>query len=300
MKKIIHLIFYGNIFLGICAVALCIESNLLNHISLNVFPFYLLIFFCTCIYYTMIYVRSVRTKNYDDRTLWYRANLDKIKVTLKGAIAVTVAFILFLVWQNFQKLLLLSPLQIGLIFAFPLIAGWYTFTPPIFNIRQIRQIGWIKPFVVGFTWSGWVTIYPILIWQVQRVHIDSSPVFPSFLLWLQNFLYLSVIAMLFDIKDFRTDVKHQLKTYPVILGIKRTFRYIIIPALMVNMAVFFFYQWQQQNQLMQTVLQLIPYLLLVYIIIKHQQQKSVLYYLVAIDGLLFVKAVCGITSIYIF
>ncbi|HEX8277880.1 MAG TPA: hypothetical protein VF540_04265, partial [Segetibacter sp.] len=83
MRKFIETFFFGNIYLGICAVALCFETNLLNHISLNIFPFYLLIFFCTIIYYTMIYVRSVKAKNYNDRTIWYRNNLSSIKRILK-------------------------------------------------------------------------------------------------------------------------------------------------------------------------------------------------------------------------
>src|SRR3712207_8674667 len=43
---------------------------------------------------------------------------------------------------------------------------------------------------------------------------------PYLLLWLQNFLFFSVVAIIFDIKDYRTDFYHRLKTYPVILGIR--------------------------------------------------------------------------------
>lgn len=300
MSKFIRVFFYGNIFLGICAVALCVETNLLTNISLNIFPFYLLIFFCTCIYYTMIYVRSATAKNYNERTVWYRNNLTGIRKTLKAALVIVITFLLFLVWKNLHTLLLLSPSQLLLIISFPLIAGWYTFSPTVFHLKKIRQTGWIKPFIVGLTWSGWVTVYPILISKVQTHQPAPGIISPYVLLWLQNFLFFTVVAIIFDIKDYRDDFYHQLKTYPVILGIRRTFRFIIVPVIILNLAVFFLFQWQEKFALQQTVIQLIPYLLLISIIATYRWQKSVLYYLVAVDGLLFVKALCGITSILFF
>ena len=297
MNKIIRGIFYGNIFLGVCAVALCIETNLLTNISLNVFPFYLVIFFCTCIYYTMIYVRSVGAKNYNERTLWYRNNLPEIKRTLKIALFVVIPFLLFLLFKNIHTFLLLTQSQCLLIILLPLIAGWYTFSPSVFRLKKIRQTGWIKPFVVGLTWSGWVTAYPILISKVQTNQEDFYIISPYLLLALQNFLFFTVIAIIFDVKDYRTDFNHQLKTFPVILGVRKTFRFIITPLTFLNLVIFFIFQRQEKFSAGQTILQLIPYFLLILILVKHRQQKSLLYYLVAVDGLLFAKALCGITSI---
>ncbi len=297
MNKFIGVFFYGNIFLGICAVLLCVETNLLINISLNVFPFYLLIFFCTCMYYTMIYVRSVGTKNCNERTIWYRTNLIAIKKTLKIALFAVIAFLLFLVWKNIHTLLLLSPSQFLLIVLLPLMAAWYTFSPTVFRLKNIRQTGWIKPFVVGLTWSGWVTVYPILISKVQTNQPAISIISPYLLLWLQNFLFITVVAIIFDVKDYRTDFSHHLKTFPVTLGIRKTFRFIIIPITLLNLVVFFLFQAQEEFSSVQIVLQLIPYLLLILILAKHRQQKSLLYYLVAVDGLLFAKALCGIVSI---
>lgn len=286
--------------MGICAVALCIETNLLTNISLNVFPFYLLIFFCTCIYYTMIYVRSANAQKYDERTLWYRNNLAAMKKTLTAALFMVIAFLLFLVFKNLHTLRLLSPSQYLLIISFPLMASWYTFSPSFFHLKKIRQTGWLKPFVVGLTWSGWVTVYPVLISKVQRDQPAIGVIYPYFLLFLQNFLFFSIIAIIFDIKDYRTDFYHRLKTYPVILGIRKTFRFVIVPVGILSLVVLFLFQRQEKFSAVQSAIQLIPYLLLMLVIIKHRQQKSVLYYLVVVDGLVFAKALCGITSILFF
>lgn len=297
MRKFIRVFFYGNVYLGICAIALCIETNLLTNISLNVFPFYLLIFFCTCIYYTNIYVRSVSAKNYTERTVWYKNNLTTVKKTLKITLSLVIILLLFFVWKNRYTLLSLSPTQLLLTISLPLIAFWYTFSPAVFHLKKIRQTGWLKPFAVGFTWAGWVTVYPVLISKMKTHHPAVGVISPYALLWAQNFVFFSVNAILFDIKDYQTDSYHQLKTYPVIFGIRNTFRFIVIPLIFVNLVIFFLFQLQQNFSFLQTAIQLIPYLFLIFIIAKYRQGRSVLYYLATVDGLIFLKAVCGITSI---
>ncbi len=299
-RRFLNSIFYGNYFYGICAVALCIETNLIHNLSLDIFPFYLLIFSCTWIYYTMIYVRSVGARNYDERTLWYRRHLKIIKLLLKLALALVAAFILYLLIKNLNSFYGFKVFQWLMILVFPLVAALYTFKFPLFNSKKIRQIGWLKPFVVGFTWSGWVTVYPVLVWQVQAGVSPGNPVIPSGLFWLQNFLFISILAIIFDIKDYRTDVRLRLNTYPAKLGIRNTFRYVIYPVFIFNMIVFFLFQRQKNFSPVQTFLQLLPYLFLLWVILTHRKPREVLYYLVAIDGLMFLKAICGMISISFF
>jgi hypothetical protein len=297
LRNLTNLIFFGNIFYGICAVALCIETNVFHHISLNVFPFYLLIFLCSWIYYTMIYVRSVGAKNYNDRTLWYRRNLVVITKLLKITLALVGVFLLYLLWSNWAAFHRFTIFQWCLILVFPFVSALYTFKMPWLYLKKIRQIGWLKPFVVGFIWSGWVTVYPLLVWEVQRGDSNTKPSIPNGLFWAQNFLFISILAIIFDVKDYRNDVRLHLNTYPARLGIRNTFRYVIYPATLINIILFLLLQFQQKFTLQQTLVQAIPYLFLIWVNLTHRKPRGVLYYLVAIDGLMFLKAVCGIISI---
>jgi hypothetical protein len=297
LRNLTNLIFFGNIFYGICAVALCIETNVFHHISLNVFPFYLLIFLCSWIYYTMIYVRSVGAKNYNDRTLWYRRNLVVITKLLKITLALVGVFLLYLLWSNWAAFHRFTIFQWCLILVFPFVSALYTFKMPWLYLKKIRQIGWLKPFVVGFIWSGWVTVYPLLVWEVQRGDSNTKPSIPNGLFWAQNFLFISILAIIFDVKDYRNDVQLRLNTYPARLGIRNTFRYVIYPATFINLILFLLLQFQQHFTLEQTLVQAIPYFFLIWVNLTHRKPRGVLYYLVAIDGLMFLKAICGIISI---
>jgi hypothetical protein len=248
----------------------------------------------------MIYVRSVGARNYDERTLWYRRHLRLIKLLLKLTLALVATFILYLLIKNLNSFYGFKLFQWLMILGFPLVAALYTFKFPFFYFRKIRQIGWLKPFVVGFTWSGWVTVYPLLVLQVQAGISPKNPVIPLGLFWLQNFLFISILAIIFDIKDYRTDVRLRLNTYPAKLGVRNTYRYVIYPVTILNIVVFFLFQRQMNFLPAQAFLQLLPYLFLIWVILTHRKPREVLYYLVAIDGLMFLKAICGIISISFF
>lgn len=300
MKKFWETFFYSNVYLGVIAVVLCIETNVVSGLSLNYIPFYILIFLCTWIYYTRIYVKSIGAVNLNDRTTWYRARITTIISALRSALFLTAALLLFIVFRNRNTIISLTGLQFTLIFTFPFLAAWYTFSPRILNVKKIRQSGLIKPFIVGFTWAGCVTFYPIFLWQIQKGQHDLPPLFPSFFLWFQNFILFSTNAIIFDIKDYHTDAGFRLNTFPVKLGIQRTIRFIILPLFVLNIAAFTGFQIRQHFSIYQSLIQVIPYLIFLVIIFKLPRQKPLLYYLAAVDGLLLVKAFCGIASVLIF
>lgn len=287
--------FYSNVYLGFYAVALCLETSLLLKLPFNSVIFYLLIFFCTCIYYSMIYVRSVKARNFDERTLWYRKHLPTIKATLRAAMLVVAALLSFLIVYNFSWIRKFTLHQYLLLLLFVTVAAWYTFSPVLFHVKKIRQTGWIKPFVVGLIWSGWVIVYPLVLLQ-ERI-IEGNISIAALLFFMQNFLFFSINAIIFDIKDYRSDLSHRLKTLPVIFGVRRTVSFILWPLFALNIFFVLLFQYVQQFTTLQTLLQLLPYVLLMPVIVALTKHKTVLYYLVIVDGLVLLKSLCSISSI---
>ncbi len=297
LNRFISYLFFSNIYLGIIAVLLCIETNLISGISLNYSPFYIVVFLGTCLYYTMIYVRSVKAILPNERTLWYRRNLPYIRTTLYFIATGIFIVGIIIVIRNRHRFFLLSASQWLLLVLFPLLTAWYTFSPRIFHLKKIRELGMIKPFIVGLTWLGFVTVYPVIAWQIQKGMAGLPPMFPQFFLWLDNFLFISILAIIFDIKDYKNDTLFHLSTFPVVLGVKRTMQWVALPLLIVNVAVFTVFQFQQHFNIYQVILQAVPYVLLLMVIAWNRQPKSLLYYLAGIDGLMLLKALCGIASI---
>jgi 4-hydroxybenzoate polyprenyltransferase len=296
LKKIIDTFFYGNFFAGICAVMLCIETNMQHGFSLNGIHFYSLIFLGTSYYYTFTYLKNLPNDLLDDRAIWYKTNAVHIKQFQRVILIFLLADIGFFIYKYHLSFSKMASIQYGQIMLFPVVALTYTFNLlPFPDIKKLRRIGWLKPFIIGFVWSGFVSVYPIIFYQIQTNAENTIFAMPSGLLWLKNFLFISTLCVMFDLKDFEIDKKEGLKTFAVQFGVKNTIRYIIIPLVIICIAAFAYYIDRNNFPYPRIIMNLIPYLFLIiisYALLK--KKRKIIYYLFVIDGLMILKAVCGI------
>jgi hypothetical protein len=295
--KFLKTLFYGNLFYGFCTVALSIESNLQHGVSLNSFRFYLLIFLATILYYGRIYYKSAAVI-IDDRSLWYRAHRPLLKKLLLLIAVIIVVDVFWMAWINRYVMVNMKAYYWSLLLVVPAIGLMYT--NQIFPSKKLRGIGWLKPFIIGFVWAGVVTIFPVLFWQIRNPLAANPDLLLKVLLWLQNFLFISMLAVIFDIKDFKIDKKLHLNTYPAIYGIANTIKYTIIPLSVLSIIILIFTNLIYQSNLTQLLIQCIPYLLLIVIIRSFSRERNLLFYLAAVDGLMLLKAICGIVAISCF
>ncbi len=247
----------------------------------------------------MIYVRSAGAKIFDERTLWYRHHFVLLKKLLLFSIALAVVLACWLLYSHFEGFQNLTVFQFFLLLLFPVIAAWYTFSFAVFRVKKIRQTGWLKSFIVGFIWAGWVIIYPVLF--IQMNDGTTAPDWTSLaLLFVQNFLFFSINAVIFDMRDYSTDMTYRLKTFPVLLGVRGSFLYVVCPLLCLDIIAWIFFLFYNQFTVAQACVQFAPFVCLAVVLATYRRQRSVLYYLAAVDGLVFVKAISGIISIIFF
>ncbi len=298
-KKLAHTFFFGNFFYGLCAVMLCIETNMQHKLALNGIHFYTLIFLGTIWYYTYSYLKHTPTEYQNERTKWYVKNAAILKHTQNIILFILIADAAFFIVKYQQSFVAMNSLQYGQILLFPIIALTYTFNIlPFPEIKKLRRIGWLKPFVIGFVWSGFVSVYPVIFYQLQTNHVHAD-VFsmPSGLLWLKNFMFISTLCIMFDVKDREEDKKAGIKTFAVQLGIKKTILFIIIPLVIAGIVAFILFVEKNHFPYQRIMANAIPYILLLitaYSLI-HKKRK-IIYYLFVIDGLMIVKAICGIAG----
>lgn len=297
MKKFINALFYGNLFYGLCTVALSIESNLLHDISLNSYRLYLLIFLSTVLYYSRIYYKSSRYV-VDERTSWYRQNRTYIKKVLIAIAVLLVADAIYIALLNRQVLTHIPMYYWSLLAVVPVIGAMYTFQ--FLPAKRLRRIGWLKPFIIGFVWAGAVTIFPVMFWEIRNPGMAGPTLLTKTFIWLQNFLFISTLAIIFDIKDFQVDRKHQLQTYPAKFGVQTTIRFVIIPFTLLSYLSLIAFHFYSNQSSAQFLIQSIPYIILLTLTASFRHEKNLLFYLAVIDGLMLLKAICGIISITFF
>lgn len=300
LQQLKRIFFYGNIFAALCAVSLCIETNYQHGIPRNGIPFYLIVFLGTIFYYNLIYVRSVSPYNWNDRVIWYREHRKKLIAILFGLGVTILGLFIFLFIKYFESFKVLNILKWGLLVVFPFIAIAYTFQVlPFPKFKKLRRIGWLKPVVIGFTWSGFVTVYPVLFWQIQIQSQAENFVLPSGLLWLENMIFITALAIMFDIKDYSTDMRQSLRTIPVQIGIEKTVRFIIQPLIILSVGILIFYYFRHHQIQWPILMAIIPFLLMLRVGKDLSKTKNIYYYLFTIDGLMLLKALAGIFSIYL-
>jgi len=297
LKRIIKFIFFGNYFVGILAVALSLESCVQLRLPLNSLVYYLLLFCSTIMYYTYAYTGALNTgKSVNPRTEWYKENHHFIVRTQRfffGA-CVVLAAIFFI--KNYEGILHL-PLQYWLLMMMVLLAGllYYGLLPKSFYKLNLRNTGWLKAFVIGFVWACCANLLSFTVLQVERGHTDVDI---RFLIWLfvKNWMFCTVNAIMFDIKDYADDSNRQLKTFVVRFGLRKTIFFVLIPLLVIGLLSMVAVTALRGLGAIPICINLIPFILLLFVAWSMQKPHKILYYLVVIDGLVFLKALCGIAA----
>lgn len=288
--------FFGNYFYGLCVVALTIEAVLQQQISFPPIIYFFVVFSATVVFYTKAYIAETIGSMANERSVWYVQNRKSI---FNSQVLLTVLLTVFslLLLPNIGPGIKNLPIgNIILLLSFPLAGFLYYGFSSKFSLRNTH---WLKPFIIGFVWGGIVTWGPLFYNQLQvKQPLQISLI--NGLLFLKNLMFVAVLCMMFDIKDYATDYNHHLKTFVVSFGLRKTIFYIIIPLALLGFASFLMVAHVRHFSLMKILLNSIPFILLLAVAYSLHHRRSILYYLMIIDGLLLVKAVCGSIAMFWF
>jgi len=297
LNGLIRSILFGNYFYGICTVALTVEASLQQYAPLNTVPYYILVFSGTVLYYTHAYIAEPVADAVNKRILWYVQNRVFVKYSQVLLTLVFLATSVYLLKNNWQHIAHTGYLQWSLLIVFPVVAAlYYGSVSPQAATNSLRNKGWLKPFVIGFVWAGVVTVYPVLYSSIEN-DIPYTPGVVSILFFIKNFLFITMLCIMFDIKDYAADHNHQLKTFVVSFGLRKTIFFILIPLGIIGLGTFILFGILRGFPVLRILINTIPFILLIIVAYSLHRRKSILYYLAIIDGLMLVKAACGITGI---
>ena len=291
--------FFGNYFYGICAVALAMEASLQQSYPLNAFYFYVGVFCFTVWFYTLAYVSDSRKSSSNKRTRWYQQNAQLVRYSQQGMLCLLAIVGFYFIIKYGNLISKISWQDWFWILLFPLVGMLYYGInyAPIGNIN-LRKVGWLKPFLIGFSWAGIANVYPII-----HHHIVSGTPFSvqllNILLFFKNFMFVSVLCIMFDIKDYAMDANHQIKTFVVNNGLRKTIFYILLPLCFAGLGSFVAWGISQHFSIGKILLNIVPLCCLIVVAYSMHRRKTILYYLMMIDGLMLLKAICGsIAMIY--
>lgn len=221
----------------------------------------LFIFLSTYLQYNMQRGYMISQNNlYSDRSQW----LMKYKKPMLYSVFISLGVVLFLC-NN------LSWTSIGIMVVAEVISTLY-FLPPV----NLRKYGYIKPIIIAIVWVVSTTVVPLIEYKLSlQTHY-------AFI--ISQFLFLTVLCMVFDIKDAADDYLNSVNTYANRFGIKTT-KIISIILMMLSVVILFFYN----NSTLILIPSIITSLLTMVSVLLAKENQHHFYYYLWIDGLLLIQ-----------
>ena len=253
-----------SIFVSCCAVALCTETFLLLHrtIDFDVLGF---LFFSTLCSYNFYWLISKFYFN-STTTSFLKNNISNTLMLLLGGVGAVYFFILGSI--NFYVVLFSAFLT--LLYSVPL---W-----PFSFSKKIQQLGFAKTILLAFTWAFVTVMLPIC----NQDFVVSTALH----LFIIRFLFMLLLCIIFDKRDIVIDKMHGLQTLATKIKattIKYLYAFILICYLIFSI---YFFRFSPILSLVQTFL-ITGFLWFAYV--KSLQKRGYLFYYFFIDGLMLVS-----------
>lgn len=230
MSSLGRFLVYGNFWVSLCASALtwltCVELDLEIDFVLILF-----VFFSTLVIYNMNMISglvSLSQKGTEsERHLWCLANAKVMKLTaLLGILGSSYCF----AFLNIETWLVLAPFALAAVmYVVPLIGKRG-------NGVRLREFGLNKIFTIAIVWAVVTVVLPVVNTGNMSSFTDPKVIMVA----VARAVFIFAITLPFDIRDITNDRKIDVKTIPMLLGVKRTIGLSVFVLLLYGLNYLFF------------------------------------------------------------
>ena len=270
LRKLSAFILFSSIFIALCAVALCIETNILLGVPLNNFSFYCFVFGATLVQYNLHYLLKKAAVPNSERLRWSQKNRTIHVIFLfAGILLILFSFFSF----HLEHFVILAFLGcISVLYSFPFL--------PFGKRRRIKDYGFLKIITLALLWTLVTVWFPVNGLETDRGLFT--------LVFAKRFVFMLVLCLLFDIRDIAIDSKEHINTLAVVLGKKKSYllSYLLLLVFVLLALIQYFYL-PQMNSLIAILISAIATGITIELTKKN---NSDFIYLAGIDGMMFLQA----------
>lgn len=224
--KLLNLISHSNLFIALGALAVTLQSKYLwsGNWSFDAMSYF--IFASTLSLYAFHRLVGIdKTKSLEDKGRFAVIKDYRSHIMIYGIAALLVSVYFYFQLKDLTKVVIILP---G-IFSLAYIA-------PIFGKgKRLRDLPYLKVFVIAFSWAVLTAIVPSLEWYGM---IDYT----TLVMALERFFFLLFITIPFDIRDHHIDQKSNIRTISNGFGIAKAKLICIAFGIL-----YLFFVWQNYN-----------------------------------------------------
>lgn len=235
LKQLINLVLYGNFWIACCAVAMTLQTRMLQHNRLfsviasnnaahsnqesalaiikniELDALVLFIFFATLAVYALHRIIGLfRLQNFLEEGRYKIIHQFKSHIWAYAILSVSLGAYFFFQLSFDIQLVIVLPALFSLGYIIPFVGLGQQ------RKLRLRDYGGLKIFLVAFVWAFVTVLLPI--WNAQGIYINTN----LFLLFLERFIFVFAITLPFDIRDVEVDLFNNVKTIPTIIGVSNT------------------------------------------------------------------------------
>ena len=223
LSHLLNLIFYSNIWIAVCALAMTLQTQyLLNH-QITFTPLMACVFFSTLGLYAIHRLTGLqKVTAFAEKGRYLVISTFKRHIIFYAAVSLLLGGWFFLQLQ--------FDIQLHFIFVGFISLGYVL--PILGRGKRFRDVHYIKIFMIAITWA-WVT--------VVLPALDSGYLWDTdlFLLVIERAFFIFGITLPFDIRDFHIDAHTGVKTIPSYVGVLKTKQLALIFLLLAIIPSFF-------------------------------------------------------------
>lgn len=226
IKRISDFFIYGNFFIAFCAALLIYESYILFNTKGGIFyPSFG--FVATFFVYNIDRVIAPENAGgkLTERQAWLLANFRKVVAFTAISGLVLVISVFFVHFGILLFLMILGAISVG--YSIPIMFKGK-------SLHGLRSIKGLKIFLITFVWAATTVILPAIDSGISL--LDKEVI----LLFIERCLFIFIITLPFDIRDYKDDIKTNVKTIPGMIGIEAT-RKLAYACIAAFMAVSFYH-----------------------------------------------------------
>lgn len=203
-QKGLNFLLYSNIYIGLCASCLVVATYLLFSVPVD-WIFTLFVFLGTLAQYS--WHRWIGLKRIEHPTGRFLI-VKRLKTVIfyTACISTLLSGVVFWLLPLNQQLLMLIPCLLAALYVLPVLPG----------NNRLRDLPYIKIFVVSFTWTLITSAIPLSSFGMEI----SSLTFHA--LNLERFLFIFAITIPFDIRDSKIDPTQDCITLVTRFGVSRS------------------------------------------------------------------------------
>lgn len=274
-QKALNFIIYGHVFIALCAAFSTLATvkllNPSNDLSLNDGQLACFVGAATFFLYNLHKpVTYFLRKQFMENQRFTRTKAFEIPLSILSILAAILCIDYFLQLTPNSQILLIGMAILSLGYVLPILGKG----------RRLRDVGFLKIFLIAFVWAIVTIVLPFL--EIQN---DSKNTFFLTLMCLERMSFIFALCIPFDIRDIDWDSRTSIRTIPLSIGVEKA-KFVSYCALIITISMSYLLTNNKIYSATQFLGLIVVYLLTALIVSKTTKNRSDYFFYGGVDGMI--------------